>query len=88
VKKSLDEQNSFTQRRKGAKGAKGAKRTLVASLCAFAPLREIVYFSHLLPRVKGAWPRWPWHGARRGTGILPVKKQMFSAREETKFSGP
>jgi hypothetical protein len=38
VKKSLKEQKHFTQRRKEK------KQLFFASLCAFASLREIVYF--------------------------------------------
>ena len=44
VKKSLDEQKHFTQRRKAGKGAKKTKQLFFASLRALASLREIVGF--------------------------------------------
>jgi hypothetical protein len=44
VKKSPEEQKHFTQRRKVVEGAKKTKQLFFASLCALAPLREIVYF--------------------------------------------
>jgi hypothetical protein len=44
VKKSLNERKHFTQGRKVAEGAKKTKRLVLASLCDFASLREIVYF--------------------------------------------
>jgi hypothetical protein len=43
MKKSLNEQKHFTQRRKVAEGAKKTKQLSLASLCALASLREIVY---------------------------------------------
>jgi hypothetical protein len=44
VKKYLEEQKHFTQRRKAAKDAKKAKQLFIGNLCALASLREIVYF--------------------------------------------
>jgi len=44
VKKSLEEQKHFTQGRKVQEGAKKRKQLFLASLCALASLREIVYF--------------------------------------------
>jgi hypothetical protein len=44
VKKSLEEQKHFTQRRKVQEGAKKRKQLSFATLCALASLREIVYF--------------------------------------------
>jgi hypothetical protein len=43
VKKSLDEQKHFAQRRQAGKGAKETKQLFFASLRALASLREIVY---------------------------------------------
>jgi mRNA-degrading endonuclease RelE of RelBE toxin-antitoxin system len=44
VKKSLEEQKHFTQRRKVLEGAKKTKQLSFAILCALASLREIVHF--------------------------------------------
>jgi hypothetical protein len=48
VKKPLDEQKHFTQRRKVVEGAEKTKQLFFASLCALASLREISIFSQLL----------------------------------------
>jgi Flp pilus assembly protein TadD len=46
VKKSLENQNGPTQRRKVAKVAKQTKQLWLSGLCALAPLREAVHFFH------------------------------------------
>jgi hypothetical protein len=56
VKKSPNEQERFAQRRKVAEGAKRTMQLLFASLCALAPLREIVFFHRFESRGKsGRW---------------------------------
>jgi hypothetical protein len=44
VKKSLEEQKHFTQRRKVLEGPKKTKQLFFATLCAMASLRETVPF--------------------------------------------
>jgi hypothetical protein len=44
VKEPPEEENHFTQRRKGLEGAKKTKLVFFACLCAFAPWRELFDF--------------------------------------------
>jgi hypothetical protein len=44
VKKPRNEQKHLAQRRKGAEAEKKTKQSPISNLCAFASLREVVYF--------------------------------------------
>jgi hypothetical protein len=81
VKKSLDEQKHFTQRRKAGKGAKKTKQLFFASLHALASLREIVgFFTASMPwarlgRPVGAGERTE---SRRSRQTAPTPALVFT----------